>query len=130
MPITKSAIKAMKQADKARVHNRDIKASYRSKIKNVQKEVSTKGKDVAKLTSEAFSVIDKAVKKNIIHKNTGARRKSRLVLSINKHQEKPLVLETTKESANKLKIAKPKTPAKKPTIKKVPIEKKTTKKAS
>lgn len=33
---------------------------------------------VKKLIAEAYSVIDKAVKVGTLHKNTGARRKSRL----------------------------------------------------
>jgi len=137
MPITKSAIKAMKQADKARIHNREIKANYRNKIKAVHKDIEAGGKNVAKLTSEAFSLIDKTAKNNIIHKKTAARRKSRLVLSINKTRKEPAVLISAKDPLNKVKkAAKPKKPVKTkdkiPTVKKKTTapKKKTTKKAS
>lgn len=137
MPITKSAIKAMKQADKARIHNREIKANYRNKIKAVHKDIEAGGKNVAKLTSEAFSLIDKTAKNNIIHKKTAARRKSRLVLSINKTRKEPAVLVSTKDPLNKVKkAAKPKKTVKAkdkiPTVKKKTTapKKKTTKKAS
>jgi len=137
MPITKSAIKAMKQADKARIHNREIKANYRNKIKAVHKDIEAGGKNVAKLTSEAFSLIDKTAKNNIIHKKTAARRKSRLVLSINKTRKEPAVLISAKDPLNKVKkAAKPKKTVKAkdkiPTVKKKTTapKKKTTKKAS
>jgi len=137
MPITKSAIKAMKQADKARIHNREIKANYRNKIKAVHKDIEAGGKNVAKLTSEAFSLIDKTAKNNIIHKKTAARRKSRLVLSINKTRKEPAVLASAKDPLNKVKkAAKPKKTVKAkdkiPTVKKKTTapKKKTTKKAS
>jgi len=130
MPITKSAIKAMKQADKARIHNREIKANYRNKIKAVHKDIEAGGKNVAKLTSEAFSLIDKTAKNNIIHKKTAARRKSRLVLSINKTRKEPAVLISAKDPLNKVKkAAKPKKTVK--AKDKIPtVKKKTTKKAS
>ena len=105
MPITKSAIKAMNQADKARIHNRDIKTTYRNKIKAVNKAVAAGGKNVEKLVSEAFSSIDKTAKRNIIHKKTAARRKSRLLLSVNRTRKEPLVLASTKDPLNKVKTA-------------------------
>lgn len=127
----------MKQADKARIHNREIKANYRNKIKAVHKDIEAGGKNVAKLTSEAFSLIDKTAKNNIIHKKTAARRKSRLVLSINKTRKEPTVLVSAKDPLNKVKkAAKPKksvkTKDKIPTVKKKTTapKKKTTKKAS
>ncbi len=116
----------MKQADKSRIHNRDIKATYRNKIKAVNKAVAAGGKNVEKLVSEAFSSIDKTAKNNIIHKKTAARRKSRLMLSVNKTRKEPLVLASTKDPLNKVKkTAKPKT-AVKAKVKVVKSEKKTT----
>ena len=106
MPITKSAVKAMKQADKARIHNREIKNDYRKKVKAVNKEIEVKGDNLSQLVSEAFSLIDKAAKKNVIHKNTAARKKSRLYIKANKSLTDMLILKTTKKPANKTKSSK------------------------
>jgi len=83
MPIKKSAIKKIRQDQKKRSRNKLTKISFRSKIKAV-KESLTKNevKNFDELTSKAFSEIDKAAKKGVIHKNTAARKKSRLAKNI------------------------------------------------
>lgn len=116
MPVTKSAIKAMKQANAAKERNRKVKADFRGKVKTTKKEVVAGGKDIEMLASKAIQAIDKAAKKGVIHKKAADRRKSRLMLSINKALGKAVELKTVK--------TKEKTEAKKPTAKK------TTKKAS
>jgi len=40
--------------------------------------------DLQKTFNEAFSKIDKAVKKGVLHKNTGANQKSRLSIALKK----------------------------------------------
>jgi small subunit ribosomal protein S20 len=123
MPITKSAIKQMKQAETRRKHNREVKADFRNKIKAVQKDLDSGGKNVASLASETFSALDKAAKRNIIHKRTAARRKSRLMSLLNKTMQKPLELKSSKDKSVKMT-----TPAKAKKAK-VKTVKKTTKKS-
>lgn len=117
MPVTKSAIKAMKQNRKANVRNKVTKAEFRGKVKNVKKALVAGEKDLGKLTAEAIQSIDKAAKKGVIHKNTAARRKSRLVLSLQKALGKTVDLVSIKEKP-KSKTTATKTPAKKPVTKK------------
>jgi small subunit ribosomal protein S20 len=55
---------------------------FNLKIKSVSNEISTETKDKVKLETfnvikNLYSIIDKAVKKNVIHKNTAARKKSK-----------------------------------------------------
>src|SRR5688572_26104656 len=73
MPIIKSAIKRMHQAAKRRARNvttkRDLKAAVKAFVAAPTPEN----------LSKAQSTIDKAVKKNILEKNTAARRKAGLV---------------------------------------------------
>jgi small subunit ribosomal protein S20 len=75
MPNIKSAKKKMKQ-DVSRTKRNE---SYKGKIESVMKAVTkgVKGKK-ADLIKKAYSVIDKAAKKNVIHKNRAARMKSRV----------------------------------------------------
>jgi small subunit ribosomal protein S20 len=44
-----------------------------------KKDPNEENKDLVKLSlNKAFSLIDKAVKKNVLHKNNGANRKSKI----------------------------------------------------
>jgi small subunit ribosomal protein S20 len=79
MPIIKSAIKRMRQTAKRRQANVAVKNAVKKDIRVVTDALAAK--DVAAV-HEAFraavSEIDRAVKKGTIHKNTAARKKSRL----------------------------------------------------
>lgn len=98
MPVTKSAIKAMKQANTAKNRNRLVKADFRGKVKATKKEMVAGGNDVEVLASKAIQAIDKAAKRGVIHKKAAARRKSRLMLAINKALGKSVELKTVKET--------------------------------
>lgn len=72
MPIIKSAIKKLRRDNKKRIENRAVLVTVRKSIKSVR---TTPSQDTA---SKAFSLIDKAVKKGLIKKNTAARKKSQI----------------------------------------------------
>lgn len=82
MPITKSAKKAMRQAITRTERNKGIK----SKVKTFEKKVMLMSKSdvegAKKILPEAFSVIDTACKKHHLHKNTAARKKSKLARAV------------------------------------------------
>ena len=79
MPLTKSVIKRMKQSEVARKRNASTKKAFKVAEKNVARAVeSGKKADVQKAMNELFSKLDTAVKKNVIHKNKAARKKSQL----------------------------------------------------
>ncbi|MFA5751146.1 MAG: 30S ribosomal protein S20 [Candidatus Paceibacterota bacterium] len=78
MPITKSAKKAIRGSLRKRAMNDRNKRAMKEAIKKIEKTAkSDKGSAIKNLPS-AYSAIDKAVKKGVIKKNTGARKKSRL----------------------------------------------------
>ena len=86
MANIKSAIKRIQISERNRLRNK----SYRSAVKTLTKrylealDTYTAEPNSANLTaaqaalSEAFSQIDKAVKRGVYHRNAGARRKARL----------------------------------------------------
>lgn len=80
MPKIKSAIKRVEVTERNRVRNRAWKSYIRS-ARNRVEEAAKAGKpiEVSKALSEAYAKIDRAVTKGVLHKNTAARRKSRLV---------------------------------------------------
>lgn len=84
MPVTKQARKKLRQDLKREKKNRDLKSKFKKTLKD------TRTSPTAKKLSEAAKVIDKAAKKNVIHKNKAARLKSRLAkLSGSKTTNKP-----------------------------------------
>lgn len=123
MPLLKASIKANKQNIKNRARNnsnrRDLKATLKEIVTNMTKENLGAAE---KMMSEAFSKIDKAVKKNLIKKNTGARKKALLHRSLKNAGSKVTTFEPLKKKNSVTKKAEPK--AKKVETKK----KKTTKK--
>ena len=72
MTIIKSAKKAARQATKRTQHNVEIKKEIKTAVKAFKSEPS------AKTLSLAQAEYDKAVKKNLLKKNTAARRKAAL----------------------------------------------------
>ena len=76
MPTHKSAAKRIKTAAAARHRNRRVRSAIRIGIKSLEDE-----KDSAKRTEKTAalaSIVDKAARKKVIHKNRAARIKSRL----------------------------------------------------
>lgn len=79
MPITKSAIKKARQDVKARKHNRAIRVDYKEAAKEVKKfALAGDLKKAQEALKKAYSELDKAAKRNVLHKNNASRRKSRL----------------------------------------------------
>ncbi len=86
MANNKSAKKRIQIAERNRIENRSYKSSMRTLMKRCFLACTTykakpdeKSKqDVQDAINQAFSKIDKAVKRGALHKNTGANQKSRL----------------------------------------------------
>lgn len=72
MPIIKSAKKAARQAEKRTEHNAQIKKDIKSALK------AFKANPSKETLAKAQSEYDKAVKKDLMKKNTAARRKAKL----------------------------------------------------
>jgi small subunit ribosomal protein S20 len=75
----KSAIKRVRQNTKRNEINRANRSKLRTQVKKLRTAISTSDKGASgELLNPTVSLIDKAVNKGIIHKNTAARYKSRL----------------------------------------------------
>lgn len=73
----------MKQNIVRRARNKSLRSLLKTSIKKVTLAVKEGKKDEAtKFLTEAYSVIDTADKKNIIHANNAARKKSFLARSV------------------------------------------------
>ena len=86
MANNKSAKKRILVAERNRQVNKSYKSTVRTLIKktmvnceNYKKDPNSDNKKLINNSlNEAFSLIDKAVKKNVLHKNNGANKKSRI----------------------------------------------------
>ena len=86
MPNTKSAKKELRKAQKRRMRNRYYRSRARTYVKKVRKLLAEgRIEEAREALRLAFSALDKAAEKGIIHKNNAARRKSRLTHLFNKH---------------------------------------------
>lgn len=86
MPITKSAKKALRQSLKRRKGNLVYKSKIKNLIKEVRNLVSQKKIGEAKsLLPQVYKALDKAAKVGVIKKNAAARRKSRITKLINRN---------------------------------------------
>ena len=81
---TKSAKKRILVTSKRQARNKHVKSSTKTAIKKVTAAVGTGQNDVQALLSQAVSAIDTACSKGVYHKNTAARKKSRLAKLVNK----------------------------------------------
>lgn len=72
MPITISAKKALRQDRRRTIINQRIKRKIKAVLKKARQ------KPTQKSLIQASQVLDRAVKKKVIHKNKAARLKSRL----------------------------------------------------
>lgn len=80
----KSALKRVRQSAKRALRNRMVKGKLKTLAKKVESAIAEKDIDNARTAlNKAISAIDKAVRKGIIHKNTGARKVSRLRRLVN-----------------------------------------------
>lgn len=82
MPRIKSAKKRVEVAERNRQRNTAFKSAVRTAIKKVLTGADESVR--AENLKAAFSVIDRAVLKGILHKNTAARYKSRIAKAVQK----------------------------------------------
>ena len=80
----KSAEKRVRQNVKRNAINRNNKSALRTQIKKLRAALAAGDKNQSQeLLTPTISVIDKAVNKGVLHKNTAARYKSRLTSHVN-----------------------------------------------
>ncbi len=85
MANIKSAKKRVLIAQRNTERNTAFKTSIKTAIKKVLACAASDDKsELNALLSKAYQLCDKAAGKGIIHKNTAARRKSRLTKAVNK----------------------------------------------
>lgn len=82
MPNIKSAIKRVKVNKAKTLENTIRKSALKTTIKKCKEAIVT-GENTSDAYTAATKALDKAAAKNILHKNTAARKKSRLAKALN-----------------------------------------------
>ncbi len=108
MPILKNAIKKMRQDKKRTEANKSKRTRMRTVMKTARIDMTPEA------IAKAYSALDKAAKKHLIHKKKADRLKSRLALAIARMTGEAKVEEAPKAK----KAAKPAKKATKKTTKK------------
>ncbi len=89
MANIKSSKKRVLIAERNRLRNVAVKSSIKTAVKKVLELSTVDDKDALNAAlSKVYQLCDKAVSKGVLHKNTAARKKSRLTKAINKLQSK------------------------------------------
>jgi len=78
LPVTQSAAKALRRDNRRKRVNNKIKIKYRQALKKARQDPNEEN------LRSAFSTLDIAAKKKVIHKNKASRLKSRLSKLSNK----------------------------------------------
>ena len=79
MANIKSQIKRNRQNEKRRLRNKSVRAEVRTRSKNAVAAAENGAEDTAEQLRLAVKRIDKAAAHGVIHKNTAANHKARLM---------------------------------------------------
>ncbi len=82
MPQRRTAIKDLRKAHTKHLHNLQIKTDLKKTIKKFTTAATDKKADAQELLKQIYKKFDKAAKRNVMHKKTAARRKSRFARSL------------------------------------------------
>ncbi|HIE13150.1 MAG TPA: 30S ribosomal protein S20 [Desulfotomaculum sp.] len=81
----KSSLKRLQQIEKRTLRNKSLKSALRTTIKKFEKALAEGQTDTEDKLRAALRALDKARTKGILHKNTAARKKSRLMKKLRKN---------------------------------------------
>lgn len=83
LPNIKSAIKRVKVTEAKTLQNTIKKSALKTSIKKCKEAIATNSDAASEAYKATTKAIDKAVAKNLLHKNNAARKKSRLAKALN-----------------------------------------------
>ena len=85
MPHTSSAKKRLRQTQKRRMRNRNVKKEVKTRLKEVLTTAPTaSGDQLRDAVRLAVKKLDQAAAKGVVHRNLVARKKSQLAKLLNK----------------------------------------------
>ena len=79
MANIKSQIKRNRQNEKRRLRNRQVRSELGTRTRAAEEAADESADDLEEKVRAAIKRIDKAAQRGVMHKNTAARKKSRLL---------------------------------------------------
>ena len=83
MANLRSALRDIKKSRKRAARNQSVKSAIKTFMKKSRTSITGGDEAMAAVVSDTTAILDKAAKRNIIHKNAANRRKSRLAKLLN-----------------------------------------------
>jgi small subunit ribosomal protein S20 len=77
VPQRRTAIKELRKTQRRHMHNLDLKTDLKKTLKQFTVAATAKTADSKDLLKTVYKKLDKAAKRNIMHKRTAARRKAK-----------------------------------------------------
>ena len=84
MAHSKSALKRWRQNERRRARNKPVRTAARTAVRGARATIAGGGDGAMSAIQGAASVLDRAAKHNVIHRNAAARHKSRLMKAMNR----------------------------------------------
>ncbi len=79
MAHSKSALKRWRQNERHRERNKTVRSASRTAVKTARVAIAETPDTAVAAIASAASILDRAVKSNVLHANAAARHKSRLM---------------------------------------------------
>jgi small subunit ribosomal protein S20 len=96
---SKSALKRWRQNEAHRARNKPVRTAARTAVKKARTAIAGgTTDDAAAAIREAASILDRAAKRNIIHKNAASRQKSRMMRHLNQAGDGTVKAEAPKKA--------------------------------
>jgi small subunit ribosomal protein S20 len=84
MAHSKSALKRWRQNERHRARNKPVRTAARTAVRGAREALEAGGEEAVSAIQAASSVLDRAAKHNVIHRNAASRHKSRLMRALNR----------------------------------------------
>ena len=86
MPKKKVSLHAkdQRQSERRRQYNTSVESKVKTAVKKARAAVESAPQEAADVVRSAYSTLDKAASKGVIHKRNAMRKKSRLTRQLNK----------------------------------------------
>ena len=86
MANLRSALRDIKKSRKRAERNQSVRSAIKTFVKKTRVAITEGDENAMTLFTDTASLVDKAAKRNIIHKNAANRRKSRIAKRLNAAQ--------------------------------------------
>ena len=86
MANLRSALRDIKKSRKRAERNQSVRSAIKTFVKKTRVAVANGDEQAMEFFTDTASLVDKAAKRNIIHKNAANRRKSRMAKRLNAAQ--------------------------------------------